>query len=193
MRELVFLIPDYQATAPLCDLDTLTNEFESSVPIFEQSLTQNEFEREPMDRNVLTDQCPTNNDLSSAAEDLDEKIEDYENQLAIDAWIAAQLTQNCQSYDEFLKDVQTPQLRLLTGALPEDRILGVLEPLTEFNDKTAISQRYLQLTSNGEREEFISEQYQVGTAYKEDCGLSPDHYFADVAEVDSYNLFFGVF
>ena len=79
MRELVFLIPDYQATAPLCDLDTLTIEFESSVPIVEQSLTQNDFEREPMDRNVLTDQCPTNDDLNSAAEDLDEKIEDYEN------------------------------------------------------------------------------------------------------------------
>ena len=49
------------------------------MPIVEQSLTQNDFEREPMDRNVLTDQCPTNDDLNSAAEDLDEKIEDYEN------------------------------------------------------------------------------------------------------------------
>ena len=79
MRELVFLIPDYQATAPLCNLDTLTIEFESSVPIFEQSLTQFDFEREPIDRNVQTDQCPTNADLSSTAEDLDEKIADYEN------------------------------------------------------------------------------------------------------------------
>ena len=33
----------------------------------------------------------------------------------------------------------------------------------------------------------------VGTAYKEYCGFSPDHYSDDVAEVDSYNLFFGVF
>ena len=49
------------------------------MPIVEQSLTQNDFEREPMDRNVLTDQCPTNDDLSSTAEDLDEKIADYEN------------------------------------------------------------------------------------------------------------------
>ena len=49
------------------------------MPIVEQSLTQVDFEREPMDRNVLTDQCPTNDDLSSTAEDLDEKIEDYEN------------------------------------------------------------------------------------------------------------------
>jgi hypothetical protein len=79
MKELVFLIPNYQAIAPKCDLNTLTIEFESSVPIVEQSLTQNVFEREPMDRNVLTDQCPTNDDLNSAAEDLDEKIEDYEN------------------------------------------------------------------------------------------------------------------
>ena len=79
MRELVFLIPDYQAIAPLCDLDILTIEFESSVPIVEQSLTQVDFEREPMDRNVQTDQCPTNDDLSSTAEDLDEKIADYEN------------------------------------------------------------------------------------------------------------------
>jgi hypothetical protein len=49
------------------------------VPIVEQSFTQNIFEREPMDRNVLTDQCPTNDDINSAAEDLDDKIEDYEN------------------------------------------------------------------------------------------------------------------
>ena len=79
MRELVFLIPDYQATAPLCDLDTLMIEFQSSVPVVEQSLTQIDFEREPMDRNVQTDHCPTNDDLSSTAEDLDEKIADYEN------------------------------------------------------------------------------------------------------------------
>ena len=49
------------------------------MPVLEQSLTQVDFIREPMDRNVLTDQCPTNDDLNSAAEDLDEKIEDYEN------------------------------------------------------------------------------------------------------------------
>ena len=87
MRELVFLIPDYQAITPLCDLDTLMNEFESSVPVNQQSLTQVEFDREPMDRNVLTDQCPTNDDLSTTAEDLDQKIADYENSLAIDAFI----------------------------------------------------------------------------------------------------------
>ena len=168
-------------------------EFESSVPVNEQSLTQDDFEREPMDRNVLTDQCPTNDDLRTTADDLDEKIADYENSLVINAWMEAQLSGNCQTYDNYLKSFQTPQLRFLTGELPEDRILGVLEPLTEFDDKTAVSQRYLQLIFSGERGEFISEQYQVGTAYKEDCGFSPDHYFDDVAEVDSYNLFFGVF
>ena len=49
------------------------------------------------------------------------------------------------------------------------------------------------MTLSDERDEFISEQYQVGAAYKEVCGFSPDHYLTDVAEVDSYNLFFGVF
>ena len=73
------MIPDFQAVAPLCNLDTLRNEFESSVPIIEQSLTQVDFEREPVDRNILTDQCPTNDNLSAAAEDLDEKIAEYEN------------------------------------------------------------------------------------------------------------------
>ena len=36
------------------------------------------FERTPMDRNVLTDICPTDSDLTMAAETLDEKIEEYE-------------------------------------------------------------------------------------------------------------------
>ena len=78
MRDLVWSISGYIEVAPQCDLDTLTAEFELNVPVVEQSLTQVEFDREPMDRNVLTDQCPTNDDLNSAAEDLDEKIEDYE-------------------------------------------------------------------------------------------------------------------
>lgn len=55
MRDLVWSISGYQEVAPPCDLDTLTNEFELNVPVIEQSLTQNIFEREPMDRNVLTD------------------------------------------------------------------------------------------------------------------------------------------
>ena len=78
MRDLVWSISGYIEVAPQCDLDTLTAEFELNVPVVEQSLTQDDFEREPMDRSVLTDQCPTNDDLNSAAEDLDEKIEDYE-------------------------------------------------------------------------------------------------------------------
>ena len=79
MRDLVWSISGYIEVAPQCDLGTLTAEFELNVPVNEQTLTQDDFEREPMDRNVLTDQCPTNDDLNSAAEDLDEKIEDYEN------------------------------------------------------------------------------------------------------------------
>ena len=88
-----------------------------------------------------------------------------------------------------MKTVQTPLLPNLTGALSEARILGVLEPLTDFDDRTDVANYYISLTSNGQREEFISEKFQIGTAYKEICGFD---FSSDEFALDSFNLFKGV-
>ena len=93
------------------------------------------------------------------------------------------------SYDDFLKTVQTPFLPNLTGTLSEARILGVLEPLTDFDDKTDIANLYIVQTGSGQREEFISDKFYIGTAYKEICGFD---FSSDEFALDSFNLFKGV-
>ena len=42
-----------------------------------------------MDRNVVTDECPSNNAITIAAGTLDDKIEEYEKTLAFSDWLAA--------------------------------------------------------------------------------------------------------
>lgn len=88
-----------------------------------------------------------------------------------------------------MKTIQTPFLPNLTGALSEARIFGVLEPLTEFDDKTDVANFYNSLTESGQREEFISDKFKIGTAYKEICGFD---FSSDEFALDSFNLFKGV-
>ena len=131
---------------------------------------------------MLSDQCPTDIDFAAAAEELDEKIDDYGESLAFKDYL-------CAYYDGFLKTVQTPFLPNLTGTLSETRILGVLEPLTDFDDKTDVANYYITLTNGGQREEFISSKFYIGTAYREICGLD---FSLDQFALDSFNLFKGV-
>ena len=93
------------------------------------------------------------------------------------------------SYDDFLKTVQTPFLPNLTGTLSEARILGVLEPLTDFDDKTDIANLYIVQTGSGQRKEFISDKFYIGTAFKEQCDSD---FSVDQFAIESFNLFKGV-
>ena len=62
---------------------------------------------------------------------LDRGLRTYENILSLSEWINAQIIEECETYDNHLRDVQTPQLIDLLRSFYYTRTEKVLVPLLE--------------------------------------------------------------
>ena len=133
-----------------------------SDPFAIQSEFQILFIREPFDSGVPTDICPTVSAFMTSRDNLDQKISRYEKLLAFEDWLMAELTNECQIYDIFLRNIQNPEVVSLQDSFDTTRTEKVLRPLdpaiTTYQDVVDL---YQSLTSTGMREAFVSE-YVVG-------------------------------
>ena len=98
----------------------------------------------------------------TSRDNLDQKISRYEELLAFNDWLMAELFNECQVYDIFLLNIQNPEVVSLQDSFDTTRTEKVLQPLdptiATYDDVVDL---YQSLTSTGMREAFVSE-YLVG-------------------------------
>ena len=91
---------------PVCSVETIQMEFSEDRENI--SSEQTNFVRSPPDRTVPADTCPMREDFMASRINLDRGIRTYENILSLSEWITTQIIEECETYDNHLRDIQTP-------------------------------------------------------------------------------------